>query len=230
MRSYGQFCPVAKTAEILCQRWNSLIIRDLAWGSTRFSQLKRGVPLMSPALLSKRLKDLENEGVIERQKDSKGRRYTYHLTKAGQEFVPIIEAMGVWGRRWTRRELKPDEIDIDLMLWGLESSAQFDAFNRIPTVIQIDFTDQPSNKKRWWFLNDDGRCQLCIHEPGHEIDLYLTATTEDLIHVYLGDIPLSRALDDGRLEAIGNKSDIARLSDWLNLGALANIPSMRKDD
>ncbi len=184
---------------------------------------------MSPALLSQRLKDLENEGVIERRREGKGRRYTYHLTEAGQEFAPIIEAMGIWGRRWTRRELKPEEIDMDLLLWGLESTARFDAFRRVPTLIRIDLTDQPTNKRRWWFLNDDGRCQLCLHDPGHEIDLYLTSTTEDLIHVYLGDLPVSRALDNGRLEAIGSRNDIAHLPDWLNLSSLSKVASMRED-
>lgn len=228
MRSYGQFCPVAKTAEVFCQRWNALIIRDLAWGSSTFTQLKRGVPMMSPALLTKRLRDLEREGVIERRSKENSRGFTYHLTEAGLEFAPIIDAMGVWGRRWTRRDLEKNEIDMDLLLWGLESSARFDAFGRVPTVIQIELADQPTSKRRWWFLNDDGRCQLCVDDPGYDVDIFLSGRTEDFIHVYLGDIALHSALDSGLFEAIGAPSDIKKLEAWLNPGPLSKIASKRK--
>ncbi len=228
MRSYGQFCPVAKTAEVFCQRWNALIIRDLAWGSSRFSELKRGVPMMSPALLTQRLRALEREGIVERRAKNGTRVFTYHLTEAGLEFVPIIDAMGVWGRRWTRRELEDGEIDMDLLLWGLESSAKFDAFGRVPTVIQIEFADQPENKRKWWFLNDDGRCQLCVDDPGFAVDIYLSGKTEDFIHVYLGDFTLHFAIDEGLLEAIGTGSDIKKLESWFNLGPLSKVESRRE--
>ena len=228
MRSYGQFCPVAKTAEIFCQRWNALIIRDLSWGSSTFSELKRGVPMMSPALLTQRLRDLEREGIIERRLKKNRRGSTYHLTEAGLEFAPIIDAMGVWGRRWTRRELEDGEIDMDLLLWGLESSSRFDAFGRVPTLIQIEFLDQPANKRRWWFLNDDDRCQLCVDDPGFEVDIFLSGKTEDFIHVYLGDITLPSALNGDLIEAIGAASDIKKLEAWLNLGPLSKIKSKRE--
>src|SRR5215510_9953586 len=104
MKHYGQFCPVAKAAELFCEKWTPLILRDLAWGATRFSELQRGVPLMSPTLLSRRLKQLEAEGIIERR-PAPSRGATYHLTRAGLEFVPVIEALGVWGQRWSRRAL-----------------------------------------------------------------------------------------------------------------------------
>src|SRR5262245_63791734 len=112
MKSYGQFCPVAKAAELFCERWTALILRDLAWGATRFSELQRGVPLMSPTLLSRRLKQLEAEGIVERRADGKGGTPTYHLTDAGAEFVPVVEALGVWGQRWSRRQLAQGEIDL----------------------------------------------------------------------------------------------------------------------
>lgn len=228
MRSYGQFCPVAKTAEVFCQRWNALIIRDLSWGSSTFSELKRGVPMMSPALLTQRLRDLEREGIIERRSKKSRRGFTYHLTEAGLEFAPIIDAMGVWGRRWTRRELEDGEVDMDLLLWGLESSSRFDAFGRVPTVLQVEFVDQPANKRRWWFLNNDGRCQLCVDDPGFDVDIFLSGTTEDFIHVYLGDVTLPSALDNGLLEAIGAAPDIKKLESWLNLGPLSKIESERE--
>lgn len=227
MRRYGQFCPVAKTAEIFCQRWTALILRDLAWGSSRFSELKRGVPMMSPSLLSQRLKELEAEGVIERRVQSGARGHSYHLTEAGREFAPIIEAMAVWGQRWTRRDLAEDEVDLDLLLWGLEHSAKAEAFGRLPTVLRFEFTDQPRNKAVWWYLNGEGGCQLCSDDPGHEVALYVTTALPEMIRVYRGDVRLGDALARGALEIDGASRDQKAFAAWLNLSPLAAIPSQR---
>ncbi len=126
MKTYGQFCPVAKAAELFCERWTALIIRDLAAGATRFSELHRGVPLISPALLSKRLRQLEAEGIVEKRQI--GKTGTYHLTTAGAEFIPLVEALGIWGQRWSRRELVEEEMDLGLLLWSVEGNAKADAF------------------------------------------------------------------------------------------------------
>ncbi len=226
MRRYGQFCPVAKTAEIFCQRWTALILRNLCWGATRFSEIQRGVPMMSPTLLSRRLKELESEGVIERR--GKPRAATYHLTEAGRELEPIVEAMGVWGQRWTRRELEEGEVDLDLLLWGIEGSARHDAFGRLPTVVQIEFTDQPAGKRTWWFLNADDRCQLCIDDPGREVALHVTGSVADLIRVYRGDVAIGTALELDRIELLGSAADRRAFAAWLNLSPLSAIPSMRR--
>lgn len=221
MRRYGQFCPVAKTAEIFCQRWNALIIRDLSWGSTRFSELKRGVPMMSPSLLSQRLKELEAEGVVERRKAVRG--YSYHLTEAGREFAPLIMAMGAWGQRWTRRELAEEEIDLDLLLWGLEASANPEAFGRLPTVLRFEFTDQPAGKRVWWFMNSETGCQLCVDDPGLDVDLYLAGTLPDFIYLYRGDLKLRKALSEERIEISGTVGDCRAFGAWLNLSPLATV-------
>lgn len=220
MRRYGQFCPVAKTAEVFCQRWTALILRNITWGARRFSEIHRGVPMMSPTLLSQRLSQLEKDGIVERRRD--GRVISYHLTPSGREFAPLIEAMGVWGQRWARRDLAEGEVDMDLLLWGIERSARADAFGG-RAVVRIEFTDQPAHKALWWYLCDDGRCQLCIDDPGGETDLYLAATVADLIRVYRGDVPLRRALSDGLVEAIGDYQALEALPVWLNLGVLATI-------
>ena len=220
MRRYGQFCPVAKTAEVFCQRWTALILRNITWGARRFSEIHRGVPMMSPTLLSQRLSQLEKDGIVERRRD--GRAVSYHLTQSGREFAPLIEAMGVWGQRWARRDLAEGEVDMDLLLWGIERSARADAFGG-RAVVRIEFTDQPAHKALWWYLCDDGRWQLCIDDPGGETDLYLAATVADLIRVYRGDVPLRRALSDGLVEAIGDYQALEALPVWLNLGVLATI-------
>jgi DNA-binding HxlR family transcriptional regulator len=229
MKSYGQFCPVAKAAELFCERWTPLIVRDLAAGSTRFSQIHRGVPLMSPTLLVHRLKQLEAEGVLERRPLSSGRGYSYHLTPAGREFVPVVEALGVWGQRWSRRQLAENEIDLSLLIWALERSVNPEAFDRQRAVIRIEFTDRPAGEKFWWFVNENGACDLCLRDPGYEIDLYLACTLADMIYIVRGDLPLGRAMESERLEVLGPVADRDRLGAWLNLGPVTKVESRRSD-
>jgi DNA-binding HxlR family transcriptional regulator len=229
MKRYGQFCPVAKAAQLFCERWTPLILRDLAAGATRFSELQRGVPLMSPTLLSRRLRELEAEGVVERKRAPNGKSWTYHLTPAGGEFVPLVVALGVWGQRWTRRQLAKDEVDVTLLAWSLERSVDASAFDKASTTVRIEFTDQRAAKAKWWFVNRDGACELCLEDPGYEVDLYLTTTVRDMIYIVRGDLSLTRALDEGRLETDGPRALRARLRAWLNLSPLTRVKSQRPD-
>lgn len=228
MKSYGQFCPVAKAAELFCERWTPLIIRDLAAGATRFSELQRGVPLMSPSLLSKRLRELEAEGVVESRRLAKGRGRSYHLTKAGQEFVPLVVGLGTWGQRWSRRQLGEGETDLGLLIWALERSVKPTAFAKAQSVVRLELTDQAAAARLWWFVNRNGHCELCLKDPGFEVDLYLAATLADMIYIVRGDLSLSRALDSGRLEAIGSARARKALRPWLNLSPLARVRSQRR--
>jgi DNA-binding HxlR family transcriptional regulator len=228
MKGYGQFCPIAKASEVFCQRWTSLILRDLAGGASRFSQLKRGVPLASPTLLSQRLKQLEAEGVVERRKGASGKSWTYHLTEAGREFVPIVEALGVWGQRWSRRDLRPDEVDLDLFVWAMENTVDPRALGDAPSLVEVTFLRQPKHKSRWWFLNEEGGCQLCIDNPGHEVTLYVSAALEPMIQVWRGDISLRSALADGSIEVHGETQAVEAFPAWLRASSLASVHSQRR--
>lgn len=224
MQGYGQFCPIAKAAEIFCERWTALVIRNLAAGAERFSDIHRGVPHMSATLLTKRLRQLEAEEIVERRRAATGKHWTYHLTERGAEFVPLIGALGVWGQRWSRRVLRDGEIDLGLLTWGLEYCVDPTAFGPGRVTVELTFTDQPAHKAQYWFVNEDGALDFCITHPGHEIDLYLSATLANLTRVYRGDIGVARAVETGTLEALGAQPLVAKLKDWLNLGPLANIP------
>jgi len=225
MKSYGQFCPVAKAAELFCERWTALIIRDLAAGASRFSELHKGVPLMSPTLLSRRLKQLEAEGIVERRKG--GSRPRYHLTAAGEEFVPLVEALGVWGQRWSRRELIDEEVDLGLLLWALERGVDASVYGPGRMVIMLQFTDQSKGKRQWWLVNCDGSCELCVHDPGFEVDLYLSCTLPDMIYIARGDLPLNQAIGSERLEVIGDRKLARKLPAWFNLGPITAVKSQR---
>ncbi|MCD9149819.1 winged helix-turn-helix transcriptional regulator [Pseudophaeobacter flagellatus] len=228
MKSYGQFCPVAKAAELFCERWNALIVRDLAAGPRRFTELKRGVPLMSPSLLSARLKWLIDEGVVVRH-DIGEKRPGYALTEAGREFVPLVEALGVWGQRWTRRKLREHEMDIGLLVWSLESSTNPNAFGAKRCLIRLELTDQIDSKRFWWFLNQKGRCELCVDDPGGEVSLYVACTLADAIYVIRGDISPASAMDKQILEFHGDGWARRAFTKWLNLAPITQVSSRRSN-
>lgn len=229
MKSYGQFCPVAKAAELFCERWTPLILRDLGAGASRFSELQRGVPLMSPTLLSRRLKQLEAEGVVVRQRQKGRKGWSYALTPAGREFLPLVHGLGVWGQRWARRQLARHEVDLGLLIWTLERSVDAAAFGAgRATVVRLEFTDQPAAKRFWWFLNQGGRAELCLDAPAQDVDLYLACNLRDMIYIVRGDLSVARAVDEGRLEVLGTVGARRALRAWLNLGPLAAVRSRRQ--
>ncbi len=228
MRSYNQFCPIAKAAELFCERWTALIIRDLAGGATRFSELQRGVPLASPTLLSQRLKQLEAENVVERRKTEGVSGWTYHLTRAGEEFVPVVMALGEWGQRWSRRDLVDNEVDLGLLLWALEKDARAEIFGARRTIIEMELPDQPEHKRRWWFLNENGHCELCLKPPDRDVQIFVSVTLPDIIRVWRGDISLAEAIDSGKLDIHAGKSLRKAFCNWLAIAPIAHIGSQRE--
>ena len=212
MARYGQFCPVAKTSELLCERWVPLIVRELLCGSRRFSEIQRGVPLISPTLLSKRLRQLEAAGVIERR--NAGHVSDYTLTEAGLELYPIIEAMGVWGQRWARSRYTPDELDPALLMWDMRRMLQPSGLAPPRAVVEFRFAGAPSGKSTYWLVVDDG-IDLCLIDPGHPVDLWVRADLRCLTEVWMGDRAMRDAIDTGSIALEGPRSLVARFPDWL---------------
>lgn len=226
MKGYGQFCPVAKAAEIVGERWTPLILRELICGSARFNEIHRGVPLMSPSLLSQRLKALERAGVVERR-EGDGRIARYILTPAGLELKPLIEALGVWGRRWVRGQLHEDDLDPDLLMWDIQRRINLDSFPLARTCVRFDFAGASRGKTRWWLLGSSEGVELCLTDPGFEVDLYVTTDVRTLTRIWCGDTPLARALDEGRIEMHGPKPLRAAFPSWLRLSVFAAVAPAR---
>lgn len=208
MRGYGQFCPVAKAAEIVSERWTFLVIRELIAGSTRFNELRRGVPLMSPSLLARRLRFLEECGVVRRESEA-GRSHRYRLTPAGQELAPIVESLGVWGQRWVRSRLTEHDLDAGLLMWDIHRNIDVAALPAKRTVVQVTLTDAPKAERVWWLVVEHGGVELCLIDPGHEVDLYVEAGLKSLTAVWIGSDRLDAALREGRVLLDGPR-DLAR--------------------
>ena len=147
--SYRQFCPVAKAMELLDERWTLLIVRELVTGSQHFNEVRRGVPRMSPTLLSKRLGQLVRAGVVERQDDAGEVRYV--LTPAGRELRPVVEALGIWGTRWIG-EIGDEDLDPKLLLWDMHRNIDHDAVPAGRNVVQFTFPDVPASSRHWWLV------------------------------------------------------------------------------
>jgi DNA-binding HxlR family transcriptional regulator len=218
--TYGQFCPVAKTSELLCERWAPLIVRELLLGSRRFSEIQRGVPTISPALLSKRLRQLEAGGVIGRRRSG---RPDYSLTEAGEELAPIIEAMGAWGQRWARSTYTPDELDPGFLMWDMRRNLRPAGLGPERTVVEFRFARVPAGRSAYWLVVDAG-VDLCLVDPGHPVDLLVRADLRSLTEVWMGDLTMGQALDAGAVELAGPRSLVRRFPDWLGQHPLAAIP------
>ncbi len=224
MKGYGQFCPVAKACEVVGERWTPLILRELLCGSRRFNDIHRGVPLMSPALLSQRLKALERAGVVERRTAGAGRGPEYFLTQAGRELQPIIEQLGVWGHRWVQSHIDDGDLDSGLLMWDMRRRIDVERFPTERIVIAFEFTDAPAGRRSYWLVGDRGSgVEICVTDPGFEVDLYVYADVRTMARVWLGDLGLTRAVESGAVELHGPRHLREGLGSWLGLSLFAGV-------
>jgi DNA-binding HxlR family transcriptional regulator len=193
---YGQFCPVAKTAEILGERWTFLIIRELLTGSHRFNDIHRGVPKMSRTLLSRRLRKLADSGIVRREQTGDG-RVRYELTEAGLELRPVVEMIGAWGQRWLAGPLE-DELDLSLLLWELRRTANGGGLAERTVRVRFDFTDHADFPQTLWEVAPDGRIEAFNVDPDRGADLVVRASASELAEIWLGRRSLVAAVaEDG---------------------------------
>jgi DNA-binding HxlR family transcriptional regulator len=211
MKGYGSFCPVAKASEILTERWTLLVLRELLLGSHHFNQLRRGIPQMSPTLLSKRLKTLERIGLVLRKAGGNG-HWEYHPTLAAEELAPIIEAVGHWGQKWARSRLTPDELDAGRLMWNMRRAFNVASIPPGGLVIYMEIVD--ARPKHWWFVVKGQEADLCWDDPGFEVDISVYTSLLILVQIFIGDLPLSRARELGQIEMHGPKHLISGMSTW----------------
>lgn len=226
MQGYGQFCPVAKAAEILTERWTPLLLREFVLGSHRFNDLHRGLPLMSRSLLAQRLKRLEAAGIIERRSGTDGQSAEYFLTPAGEEFGPVIEAMGHWGQRWSRR-FDTTDLDPSLLVWDMQRSFKRDRLPSRKFVMEMQFRGVPRrhrDRRRWWLIIDPQLVDVCIKDPGFEIELFVQADLEAMTKVWLGDLRLNDTMRAGDIVVEGQPQLIREFPAWIGLSSMAEVP------
>jgi DNA-binding HxlR family transcriptional regulator len=222
-RGYGQYCPIAVAAEIMAERWTPLVLRGLFCGAERFNEIQDSVPRMSPALLSRRLKELEHANIVERRPDAKGRGARYYLTPAGRELFPVLDSMGNWAQKWLRREIVQDaNLDPDVLMWELRQNfvTRGDPIDgRRVACFQLDGV--PASRRFYWLVFEGEEVDICAQDPGHPVDIWISASMKTLIQVWLGHDSLTRALADGRLRLDGSRQEIAAFRTWFALSHFA---------
>jgi DNA-binding HxlR family transcriptional regulator len=226
--SYNQFCPVAMAAEILGARWTLVLLRELVAGSTRFNELRRGLPRMSPALLSKRLKDLEAAGIVSRSKvPGEPGVYDYRLTDAGRDLKPVVEAVGAWGHRWIETEASLRNLDPMLLMWDMRRNIDPRPLPRRRSVIQVIFNGLRQAQKNWWLLVTPGEeADLCSVDPGFDVDLYLATDLRTMTEIWMGYTTITRAKEAGKLTVTGDRQIEAQLGKWLRLSPFAKVDKL----
>lgn len=224
MKTYGQFCSIAKALEIVGERWTPLILRELICGSARFNEIHRGVPRISPSLLTKRLADLEKAGVIKKNKETA----EYELTPAGWELKPMVETLGVWGQRWVRGTLGDEKLDPDLLMWDIRRRMDVDALPEGRTCLCFEFTGAPENASHYWLVASQDGVDLCITDPRFDVDLYVTTDVRTMTEVWNGDRQMSTALEAGTIDLHGPASLRKAFPSWLKLNLFAGVAPATK--
>lgn len=220
---YKQFCPVAMASEVLCTRWTLVLLRELIAGSTRFNDLRRGVPKMSPTLLSQRLKELEQADIIKRTpvRSEKG-IFEYTLTDSGQDVRSVIEAVGFWGQKWVESSLSLENLDPSLLMWDMRRNLNADPLPDERCVIQFLYSDLPASKKNWWLvIEPDGEVDLCWADPGFDTDLYVTTDLRTMTAIWMGVETVSKAKRDNNFTLVGDRHLAKTMQTWLGLSPFA---------
>lgn len=202
---------------MLCTRWTMVLLREFIAGSTRFNDLRRGVPKMSPTLLSRRLKDLEEAGIVHRMPaPSEHGVFEYHLTEAGQDLRDVVVSMGMWGQKWVESSLSLKNLDPSLLMWDMRRNLNPDPLPKGRTVIQFIYTDMPPTKQDWWLVVEPtSEVDLCWADPGFDIDLYVSTDLETMTAIWMGITTVAAQLS--KLTFTGTPEISATMQTWLGL-------------
>ncbi|MFO1202117.1 MAG: helix-turn-helix domain-containing protein [Tabrizicola sp.] len=220
--SYGQFCPVSMAAEILCSRWTIVLLREMLCGSTRFNDLRRGLPRMSPTLLSKRLKELELAGVIQSVPTAMGTS-EYRLTEAGEELRPIVIGIGNWGQAWVESRLSLRNLDPTLLMWDMRRNLSPEPLPPRRCTIQFLYPELAPANRNFWLVVESGDVDLCHTDPGFDVDLLVTSSLKTMTSIWMGLSRLESEVRSGHVQLDGDPAIGRAMQQWLKLSVFAQV-------
>jgi DNA-binding HxlR family transcriptional regulator len=227
VRTYGQYCPIARGAEIFAERWTPLIIRNLYLGCGSFSEILEGAPGLSRTLLSQRLKQLERLGVVESTPKTDGRGHHYELTSAGHDLFAVCKSLGEWGARWL--EIAPENLDPFVALWSMCNALRRDRLPDRRVVVRFDFTGR-ARRERYWLLIELGETEICKTYHGLDEDLYITAEAEAFVKWHAGQLSWAQATREGRIQLDGLPSLVRAFPTWNARSMFAHIKPVSHTD
>jgi len=218
--SYGQYCPLALASELLCRRWTILVISRLLDGCRTFNEIHQGIPKISPSLLSARLSELERAGILVRRKLRNENRYRYEPTAAARDLTDLIDKMAVWGQHWSR-DMVMDDLDPAFLAWSMSLRMNTDAMPKGRTVVAFEFSGTPTEFRRFWLVNNDGKVDMCLKDPGYETDVIVRSDIRCFVEAWRGFRDLRQEIRTGKIRLAGPRQLTASFPDWLLLSALA---------
>ncbi|MHA3976201.1 winged helix-turn-helix transcriptional regulator [Halovulum sp. GXIMD14794] len=229
LKPYGVYCPISKACEVLEPRWTIQILTELWSGSTRFNEIRRGVPGISPSLLSKRLKDMEQAGLIEKVEDPATGAIDYLRTDAAIELEPVLDGLGAWAQRHVAPDVALAESDAPQLMWQLRRKVDPEHLPDRRTVVRFHFTDVPGGEDKFWLVVRPGvPVDLCRFDPGYEVDLYVETEVRSLVAVFLGRSTSAREVEEGRLFFSGSGRLSRSFDRWLRQSNYARTPGIAK--
>jgi len=226
-KGYGQYCPLALAVELLGRRWTILVVSRLLDGCTTYSEIHQGIPRISPSLLSTRLSELEHAGLITREKASGQDRHRYQLTQAGRELEDIVMQLAIWGQNWAR-DNELDDLDLGFLAWSMSFRIDSSAMPSRRIVLEFEFSGAPTEFKRFWLVNSNGKVDMCLKNPGFETDLLIKADLRVFVEAWRGFRDLKKEIRAQRIRLSGSADLKKAFPDWLLLSALA--PYERKNN
>lgn len=218
MTSYGQYCSIARTLDVLGERWSLLIVRELLCGSRRFGEIQRGIPRISRTMLSARLRELTDMQVLARH-DEDGPAYS--LTEAGQELAGVVRELGVWGQRWLPRTLPPEQLDLDSLMWDMHRRVRTSELPRSPVLVRFDVPDAGRGAVRYLLLRAS-EVSVCTENPGFPEAVVVRARLRTLVGWWRGDLSLAKARAEG-LRIEGRGARVSDLERWFERYLFAEV-------
>lgn len=231
---YGQFCPIAKATEILGEKWTFLIVRELLMGATRFNELQRGLGLISPSLLTSRLKFLEEQGMLAKRKIAGQKGYEYFPTHACEALMPVLVGLGEWGLIWASQNILDEDFDVEFLMYYLERSIDTEQLIGKETTIQFSFRDL-ERQQNFWLLVHGANVQLCVKDPVREVDVFFTTSVRTMAEVWMGDRSYAEAIKTGDMDVQGPTTLTRNITKWLKPSIFSDSPRLtqmagRSDD
>jgi len=198
----GSLCPALKAADIVGDKWTLLILREMFLGTVRYSDFERAIPRISPSVLSTRLKQMDQAGLIIKRITQGGKGSEYRLTRSGKELAPIVDQLSRWGLRWAKRRLEDEDIDVGAFMWDFHRTLKVDELPDGDTVFCVQISNAKDMDK-WWLIAHASEVDLCTEDPGHNVDLYIAGKLENLAAVWMGDVTLQKAVAEGVINLTG---------------------------
>ncbi len=218
--SYGQYCPLALAVELLCRRWTLLIVSRLIDGCRSFNEIHRGVPKVSPSLLSQRLLELEDAGLVRRSKLRGSNRFVYEPTQACMDLEDIVMDLSIWGQHWAR-DMRLEDLDPGFLAWSMSLRMDTDKMPAQRTVVFFEFTGAPTDFRCFWLVAEDGNVDMCLKDPGYDVDVSVLADLRTFVECWRGFRDLRHEIGARRVRVRGPRQLCRAFPDWLKLSMLA---------